>query len=645
MSDRSQIGPQQPRRRRLRHVPLAWLICGLTLGGVAYGVAADSPLGASLPSGPRPNIDALSTQNFEAYRDFDPASPDTPPKGGSDDTPRGRGGSLQAWVLFRNQAERGDPYGELQFGLLLFREAVPDAPQRAGAIPLIRSILNTPEERAELDRQVKAGFVQPADPQQAVLWLKRSAAKGVPVADFYLSLAADPAQPLSHALSASDDLARRPPVAPTPPTHLLLQWAHPATWRMDPEALAAYFADVQARQPIVATATVLEPKRLSDLGRALWIAGGVDGDDSKGLWLIAQAANAGDPGAMATLGDIAATFGAPSAARDWYGKAARNGDAYGAERLAYLLRDGLGGDRDLPGAEKWLAAAGDKGDGDADYALAWEIDQRSGASRDASRVAKLYQRAADAGSAEALAAQGDQFENQGLHDKAIALWTRAVDLGSGAAATRLARNALASQTNDGFVKAFQALRVAVRLNDEAALALLESDPRFGAPYLATTEDLVSTPYIYKCGFERLSRPSVLGLERRSIVITTRDALSHNTCDFTGVGTAREVTQDPVVIPRGSVLSVHYKTILTASGNLVLWVRRLDLAKGRFERGRCIYIVTPKLATQWNSGLIGKSQAFDLQLADSDDTGSFELKSVPDPMMSYKTCAAMESGRM
>jgi hypothetical protein len=96
----------------------------------------------------------------------------------------------------------------------------------------------------------------------------------------------------------------------------------------------------------------------------------------------------------------------------WYRQAAEKGDARAQVRLAYMLRLGIGGKRDLADALKWYRASAEAGDllGQSGLGFMY-LEGAATGKRDSAEAAKWFQKAAEQGDAQARLSLGTLYEN------------------------------------------------------------------------------------------------------------------------------------------------------------------------------------------------------------------------------------------
>jgi TPR repeat protein len=134
-----------------------------------------------------------------------------------------------------------------------------------------------------------------------------------------------------------------------------------------------------------------------------------------------QAANNGDPVAMADLADLLKNRGENEEAELWYQNLAEEGNVTAMANLGKLLESRGRGEH----AENWYRRAIDEGDTHAMVALAELLEARG----DAVEAEELYRNAAKNGDDNALPGLGRLLEDRGEHDEAKVWYERAAKLG------------------------------------------------------------------------------------------------------------------------------------------------------------------------------------------------------------------------
>ncbi len=136
-----------------------------------------------------------------------------------------------------------------------------------------------------------------------------------------------------------------------------------------------------------------------NLGVMRFSGEGVPKDLASACDLFRKAAAQGNADAQAMLphcGDAAAPA---TADRGPVLAAAKKGDAEAQAMLAYMLREGQGGEKDLPGAFKWSRKAAEQGHANAMADVGWAYSGGHGTRRSMSEAVKWFKRSVDAGSA------------------------------------------------------------------------------------------------------------------------------------------------------------------------------------------------------------------------------------------------------
>ena len=88
-------------------------------------------------------------------------------------------------------------------------------------------------------------------------------------------------------------------------------------------------------------------------------------------------------------------------ARNWYLKAAENGDVFAMTNLGALYNNGQGGGQDYAMARKWYEKAAEKGEATAMLGLGILYDKGHGVARSTAKAHEWYTKAAAAGSEKA----------------------------------------------------------------------------------------------------------------------------------------------------------------------------------------------------------------------------------------------------
>jgi len=116
---------------------------------------------------------------------------------------------------------------------------------------------------------------------------------------------------------------------------------------------------------------------------------------------LLQKADAGDPGAMNSLGELyyygKGVIQDYGKAREWYQKAADAGNTHAMNELGLLYAKGLGGAQDYGKAREWYQKAADAGNMHARNELGWLYQNGKGGVQDYGKAREWYQKAADAG--------------------------------------------------------------------------------------------------------------------------------------------------------------------------------------------------------------------------------------------------------
>jgi TPR repeat protein len=150
--------------------------------------------------------------------------------------------------------------------------------------------------------------------------------------------------------------------------------------------------------------------------------------------LLAPAAEAGDPAAMARLAWRLEAAGRGAEAEAWWQRAAEAGDHGAMRELAEWLQEA----KQHAEAERWWRRLAQRGDPDAKQALAERLEWLEPAGR--GQDAQAWRRAAGAGDPGVMRQLAERLEEGGRETEAEAWWRCATEAGDPDAVGRLARS-------------------------------------------------------------------------------------------------------------------------------------------------------------------------------------------------------------
>ncbi|WP_087016347.1 tetratricopeptide repeat protein [Thaumasiovibrio subtropicus] len=200
----------------------------------------------------------------------------------------------------------------------------------------------------------------------------------------------------------------------------------------------------------------------------------------KGIALLEQLANAGDPDVMTDIADF--YYEAVYLEQDyeealkWFIKAGDLGDSYGAYSAGYMFYNGEGAETNYPLAAKYHTIAAKAGDMDSMFELAIMYDEGTGVEQSYKQSAHWYQQAAEAGHDGAMYNLGVAYDTgEGVSqnfEKSAYWYQQAADLGNSDAMFNLS---VAYFNGEGLTrnrtKAMHYLDLAVNEGDAHALYL------------------------------------------------------------------------------------------------------------------------------------------------------------------------------